>query len=55
MSCRFCNIDGECELFDPEDDVFFNNEDIVTEDGGCLVCDDENPEDSCEYYESDED
>lgn len=51
MGCIYCsNMDGKCELFDPEHpiDVFG-----CDEEGNCVVEDDPDPSVSCENYKSD--
>jgi|LGVE01.1.fsa_nt_gb replicative superfamily II helicase len=53
MSCKFNNSNGECELWNEDDDnvQFDHIVDSCDENGYCLVDEDESPEDGCEDYE----
>jgi len=46
MSCKYCDFDGKCQLFNPHFEQFG-----VDEDGYCICEDDENPEETCEDYD----
>ena len=46
MGCLYCNFDGECELYSND------NGPSGQVDGVCVVDEDPNPADSCEFYES---
>lgn len=51
MGCKFCDFDGQCELWDEEGITFEHIAISCDEDGHCLVKDDPDPTMSCEDYE----
>ncbi len=47
MSCKNCNHEGKCELFNPDYEEGLG----CDEEGNCTCEDDPNPEESCSSYE----
>jgi len=46
MSCRFCDFEGKCTLFDGNIEMPGVDEDT----GICICCDDEDPTQLCEDW-----
>ena len=53
MGCHFCDFNGQCQKF--EDESTDITELGCDDDGYCLCEDDEDPEDACEHFQSDDD